>query len=216
MREDSNQKKPVNNPEAEQYSPLPQQAEQYSPPPHQAEQYSLSQQAEQYSPPLHQAEQYSPPPQLEGKTPAKGAALVTILLFLLLLQEFLGTSCYSAAVFGIPCAGCGTSRAVWLLLQGRVGDALIMHPLIFITLAFVIIVPVFTLVRLLHKKRGKNTFSPLSARTTNRVFITLALVYFVVYVVRMILYFPHTEPMLYNSNSILGYIISFVRRLFSF
>ena len=119
------------------------------------------------------------------------------------------------AVFGIPCAGCGSSRAVQLLLQGRMREALIMHPLILLTLAFVIIIPLFMLLRFLRKKRGKKTLPPLSARAVNIFFITLALIYFVVYVVRMILYFPHTEPMLYNSNSVVGHIISFVRRLLS-
>lgn len=150
-----------------------------------------------------------------GKTYGYGSAIVIIVLFMLLLQELLGSSCFSAAVFGIPCAGCGSSRAVWFLLQGRVVDALIMHPLIFVTLALLIIIPVFALLRFLRKKRGKETILPLSTRTVNIFFITLALVYFVVYVVRMILYFPHTEPMLYNPNSVLGYVVSFIRRLLS-
>ena len=90
-----------------------------------------------------------------------------------------------------------------------------MHHLILFTLVFLIIILLFMLLRFLRKKRGKKTLLPLSARAVNIFFITLALIYFVVYVVRMILYFPHTEPMLYNSNSVVGHIISFVRRLLS-
>ena len=150
-----------------------------------------------------------------GGRGSRSGTIVIIVLFMLFLQEFLGSSCLSVAVFGIPCAGCGSSRAVQLLLQGRMREALTMHPLILLTLAFVIIIPLFMLLRFLRKKRGKKTFLPLSARAVNIFFITLALIYFVVYVVRMILYFPHTEPMLYNSNSVVGHIISFVRRLLS-
>ena len=191
MREESNQYKPADEPEGFQDPPEAKPADE------------------------PEGFQNSPEAKPARKPFSRGGTIVIIVLFMLFLQEFLGSSCLSVAVFGIPCAGCGSSRAVQLLLQGRMREALTMHPLILLTLAFVIIIPLFMLLRFLRKKRGKKTFLPLSARAVNIFFITLALIYFVVYVVRMILYFPHTEPMLYNSNSVVGHIISFVRRLLS-
>jgi hypothetical protein len=40
--------------------------------------------------------------------------------------------CPSAALLGIPCPGCGLTRATFAALDGRIGDALHLHPLVFL------------------------------------------------------------------------------------
>ncbi len=145
----------------------------------------------------------------------KWKPLIVLALFLLMIAELFGTSCIIASVFGIPCAGCGSTRAVRLLFQGRILDALRMHPLIFLTLFLLIAIPAYAIARFIAKKKGKPFRSPLSPRATEIVFFSLAALYLVVYVIRMILLFPHTEPMLYNKNSVWGRLISFIRQIFS-
>ncbi|HHX19885.1 MAG TPA: DUF2752 domain-containing protein [Clostridiaceae bacterium] len=144
----------------------------------------------------------------------KWMPLIVLALFLLLVSEFFGTSCFFSSVFGIPCAGCGSTRAVRLLLQGKVADALRMHPLIFLTLFLLVVIPAFAVARFIAKKRGKPFRSPLSRRATEIIFFSLAALYLVVYIIRMILLFPHTEPMLYNKSSVWGKLISLIRGVF--
>jgi len=79
--------------------------------------------------------------------------LVVLALFLLLIAELLGSSCFISSIFGIPCAGCGSTRAVKLLLHGKILDALRMHPLIFITLLLLVVIPTFTIARFVAKKK---------------------------------------------------------------
>jgi len=40
--------------------------------------------------------------------------------------------CPTAALFGVPCPGCGLTRATLALLHGDVGAALHLHPLVFV------------------------------------------------------------------------------------
>jgi hypothetical protein len=50
------------------------------------------------------------------------AALVGLLLYLGLFP------CAFATVFGVPCPGCGSTRAVRALLEGDVHGAVLIHP----------------------------------------------------------------------------------------
>lgn len=89
-----------------------------------------------------------------------------------------------------------------------------MHPLIFLTLFLLVVIPAFAVARFIAKKRGKPFRSPLSRRATEIIFFSLAALYLVVYIIRMILLFPHTEPMLYNKSSVWGKLISLIRGVF--
>jgi hypothetical protein len=47
--------------------------------------------------------------------------------------------CPFALAFGIPCPGCGLSRATGLLLTGHLHAALAMHPLVLVALPFAVV-----------------------------------------------------------------------------
>lgn len=141
--------------------------------------------------------------------------LLLFTIFLMGLIEFFGSSCFFSSVFGIPCAGCGSTRAALLLFEGKIGEALRMHPLIFITLFSFLTAFLFITARFIMKKRGKELRLPLSSRALDAVLLSLAALYLIVYLIRMILYFPHTEPMVYNHHSVWGRLISIIREAFS-
>lgn len=147
----------------------------------------------------------------------KGAGLILFLIvFFFLIQEYLGSGCLFAAVFGIPCAGCGSSRAAALLFQGEIKAALQMHPLIFLSLAILIFVPAYNIFCYFKQKKGKDLRSlPSDSKLLTRLLLLTSALYLLVYLVRMLLFFPHTEPMLYNSNSFLSKLIAFLKNLFS-
>lgn len=57
-------------------------------------------------------------------------ALVMSPLFAVVLVDV--PSCPTAAIFGIPCPGCGLTRATLALLRGELRAALHFHPLVFL------------------------------------------------------------------------------------
>ncbi len=145
----------------------------------------------------------------------KWMPLIILALILMMLLELFGSTCFFSSVFGIPCAGCGSTRAITFLWEGKLGAALRMHPLILVTLILIVVITTFTIARFIMKKRGKTLRSPLSPRLTNIIFFSLVVLYLATYVIRMILYFPHTEPMVYNHHSVWGRLISFIRAIFT-
>jgi hypothetical protein len=69
--------------------------------------------------------------------PTNGRARRALLLLVLAAPFFLALAggfplCPSAGVFGIPCPGCGLSRAVLAALQGDFAGAFHYHPLFFV------------------------------------------------------------------------------------
>ncbi|MGI6157524.1 MAG: DUF2752 domain-containing protein [Saccharofermentanales bacterium] len=141
--------------------------------------------------------------------------VVLVLVFISFLLEMFGSGCFFASVIGIPCAGCGSTRAVLYLLQGNVKDALRMHPLIFLTLILLVAVPIVAFLKWLGKRKGKALLPTLSPRWYETCLIVIAATYLITYVVRMILYFPHTEPMTYNTHSLWGRIYAFFRAMWT-
>lgn len=119
-------------------------------------------------------------------------ALVGVLIIVL------DIGCLFRYTTGLPCPGCGTTRACIAFVQGHVVDAFYWHPLFWLTVPLLVIC-VFTNGRLAR-----------SDRANRWIWITLGLMYVTVYVVRMILLFPDTPPMDYNYNAA-GY--QFVRSI---
>jgi hypothetical protein len=108
-----------------------------------------------------------------------------------------GSSCWIRSIFGIPCPGCGSTRAAAEIFRGNIAQALKFHPLIFLSaaiLAACIISLVF----------GLKLFAKFKAPLWCCVFL-----YMGVYVVRMVMYFPQAEPMIYLGTSMLGRVIGF-------
>ena len=105
-----------------------------------------------------------------------------------------GTACWFRAIFGLPCPGCGSSRAIISILRGDLRLALWFHPLIFLSIALIILAAIFR-----AKLFRSNYF-------TAGVFA----LYMLVYMTRMILLFPDTEPMTYLDASLLGRFINLI------
>jgi len=102
--------------------------------------------------------------------------------------------CIFYGIIGIPCPACGLTRAFLQLFQFNIQGAFHYHPLFFL-------VPFIPL--LMHEK------IPLRIKTISS--ITLIILFFVAYIVRMILFFPHTAPMNINEDAILIQLIYLLR-----
>ena len=113
-------------------------------------------------------------------------------LLWLFISYLTGTLCWVQAVVGLPCPGCGSIRAASELFHGNFTNAHIHHPLIIISLLLYIYLP---LRFIFGRKR------PL---TQYEKFLLLGVVslYLIVFIIRMILLFPHTQPLVPYENAV--------------
>jgi len=122
---------------------------------------------------------------------------VTLLLSTLLfvLHRVTGTICLFHGVIGLPSPGCGLTRAHLAFFSGRFGDAFRYHPL-------------FWAVSILAADIIYTHIRPKSGNKWRKALIAIIIIAFVLlFVVRMITLFPHTEPMTINPDALMGRLI---------
>ena len=111
---------------------------------------------------------------------------------MLVLHWTARTACPMYAVTGIPCPSCGSTRAVISVLRGDFTAALRWHPLV------VLLPPLAVLLLYLW-------FAPVTPnafrKLWNPLLIGVLVLYIAVYAARMVLWFPHTEPMIINESA---------------
>lgn len=103
-----------------------------------------------------------------------------------------GFRCVFAWIFGIPCPGCGMMRAWQHAIQLDFADAFRMHPLFLLAPAFLFLI-------VLYAKTAK--------KSVTVSLLLLAVLFLLVYGIRMLLYFPETAPMQYQAESLLGKLL---------
>lgn len=118
-----------------------------------------------------------------------GAAFV---IYYVVIHAIFDAFCPLLVMTGIPCAGCGLTRAVLYLLKGQIGRAFGLNPSIFPILLFLLYCGYF---RYLRGTRIKGFRYALAA---------LVAVVLMIYCCRMILYFPDRAPYVYHRKNILA------------
>lgn len=121
-------------------------------------------------------------------------SIIGLLLYYIIVNLFFDTICPFANLTGIPCPGCGMTRALVLLLQGDLKQSVQYHPLL---------IPILCLVIWFCWKRyikGENI------KRSTPILITVAFALFITYFIRMCNYYPNEIPMIYRENNILHYI----------
>ena len=106
-----------------------------------------------------------------------------------------GTACYVRGIFGVPCPGCGLTRAWLSFFHGDFFHALRWHPLFWS-------VPILAAAFIFRSKIGP--------KRAEAVFIVFLVLFAAVYAVRMIWLFPHISPMTLNHHAVLPRLISFM------
>jgi hypothetical protein len=119
--------------------------------------------------------------------------VVSLGLYLVSTQLVAGTICVMNAVAGLPCPACGITRALLALVRLDLESALRWHPLFWLIL-------LSGAVMLVKAKLPAKVFKGF-------MWATLILL-FGVYVTRMVLHFPNTEPLTLNRASFLWRIIA--------
>jgi len=117
--------------------------------------------------------------------------------YIIFMEYFFHAVCLSRVLVGLPCPGCGLTRAGVLFLQGRFAESFRMHPLF-------LMVPAGILLGLYERylsTRPRHYF-------TAYLVVTLVLL-ILLYIVRMKLCFPHTAPMNYDPDNVLTHMLRF-------
>ncbi|MFQ9514497.1 MAG: DUF2752 domain-containing protein [Eubacterium sp.] len=122
--------------------------------------------------------------------------LVIIVVYIIASNLLRGKVCPLRMILGIPCPGCGITRAFLLLSQGKIYEATAMHPF---WIPLVVIVAAFLMVRYCvdNQKISKKVIYVL--KICAMIVMLLCIVY---YVYRMVVWFPDREPMVYDANNV--------------
>ena len=120
--------------------------------------------------------------------------LIGVILLSAISGMITGIACPLYYLLGVPCPLCGMTRAYLAALRLDFATALSMHPL-FWTLP-VIMIAVFICPFFKNSDKAFKIF-----------YIVIGTLFISVWIVRMILYFPHTEPMIFYDKSILSYAL---------
>ena len=138
------------------------------------------------------------------KSETKSILFGLILAGLLVLGMFVfDAGCIVRNITGLPCPGCGMTRALITALSGDLAGAFRMHPLFWLPPLLLAAVLLLTLLKpdSLHSKKA------------SWVWLACAVIYLSVYAVRMVLFFPDQEPLTYDRTSWFGTISEMVRWL---
>ena len=121
-------------------------------------------------------------------------------LILLLIHHTFGALCPMRITLGIPCPGCGLTRACLLWLKGDAAAACQMHPL---ALPAMLLIATYPLMRYL--------FPSLQKPWSIAVLVWGGLL-LILYVYRMATLFPGTEPMCYYESPFREWLESLLRQ----
>ena len=123
-------------------------------------------------------------------------------LYIILYNLILGGTCPIRLVFGIPCPGCGVTRALVLLVKGDFVGAFKMHPFVYVVILLAGLYAVNAYIL------GK------SCKWLEKPVMAVGILAISFYIYRMMTLFPDTEPMVsYFDHSFIGKIQEIFKKL---
>ena len=117
-------------------------------------------------------------------------ALLGLVIYFTVTQLALGQTCPSKVIFGLPCPGCGLTRAGLSFFTGRFSESLHMNPMFPVLFLYAIVAAALRILAPKHLGKLKIAAVPI-------IILTLT-----AFVFRMIMYFPD-EPMTVFHGSML-------------
>ncbi len=121
-----------------------------------------------------------------------GWAAAVFAVYYLIVHLMKSAFCPLLQAAGIPCAGCGLTRAFLFILRGEFAKAFYIHPMAYFIIAFLLYCGFFRYIKG-SRIRG---FRP--------AFILLIIGMLVFYCIRMYLYFPDRVPYVYMTDNALS------------
>ena len=121
-----------------------------------------------------------------------GWAGIVFLVYYGLVHLFRAAFCPMIHWTGLPCAGCGLTRAFLYMLQGEFARAAYINPMSYLLIIFLLYCGYYRYIRGTKIKGFTVVFG---------ILITVMLVF---YGVRMFLYFPDRVPYVYTGDNVLA------------
>ena len=116
----------------------------------------------------------------------KPALIILIaILYCYITNRIFGYTCPSEILFGLPCPGCGLTRAALLLLKGDLQGSLRMNPML-------LFIPVYFILIFIKKKNAADNY-----------LIAILMLSFIVFGWRAV-HSPGAEPLAFNPNNVLS------------
>lgn len=112
-------------------------------------------------------------------------------IYVILTKKICHEYCMMRILVGIPCPGCGMTRALIALMHGDVAQSLQYHPLLICWILFF----VWMFVR--RYIQGK------TLKGINAILAVLVILMVIVYIYRMATVFPNQEPMTYQTDNLM-------------
>ena len=125
--------------------------------------------------------------------------ILGFLVYYYLSHRIWGAYCPMLLVTGLPCPGCGMSRAIFFVLTLQFSRAWMMNPLAFLWTLLLIL---FVIMRYFLGKSVKKMQNPLI------LILILTIAY---YVIRMKMTFPSYPPIVYRRNNVFENTFPFYR-----
>jgi hypothetical protein len=121
-------------------------------------------------------------------------AIVGFAIYYLISHHFWGAYCPMLLVTGLPCPGCGMSRAIFFVLTMQFSRAWAMNPIAFL---WVLIIFRFLLLRYVLGK---------SVKKLQLLLIIILFATIGYYMYRMVAVFPSFPPMVYRNQNVFATI----------
>ena len=118
-----------------------------------------------------------------------------IVIAYIVLRKLRGAFCPSVILFGLPCPGCGVTRAALYVLKGQFAEAFYINPAVYLWLVFLLYIIV---VRYIMGKPLKHFM----------VFVTVIGILMIVrYAYGMYSYYPYRPPFAYTGGNVMEDVI---------
>lgn len=130
-------------------------------------------------------------------------AILIFAVYFLVGSRVLYSLCPMVVVTGLPCPGCGLTRAAFRILHGDFVGAWKMHPFIY---GVIVLAVWFCVRRYILKKEVKSL---------GKWVIILCLGMMVYYVYRMVRYFPGEAPMSYYGGNVMRRVFGIVKSVWA-
>ena len=127
--------------------------------------------------------------------------ILAVIIYMMITKVIFGTVCTFVIVTGVPCPGCGMTRAGISFLTLQWEDAWNYNCILFLIVPFAIY---WFACRYFFQCRCRGFMVGLTV---------IAICLLGLYIYRMVRYYPEIEPMVYNKNNILCFLRNWIDRI---
>lgn len=125
-----------------------------------------------------------------------------VIFSIVLIMLIFNIKCIFKSIIGVPCPGCGLTRAWISFITGDISKAFYWHPLF-------LMIPILAILIFLY---FKGSFTKYRRYILMAIILIISL-YVVTYIFRMITLFPYIEPLDYNSKSFISKLIYYIKSI---